>query len=143
MPDLNGLLQTVILVEDVAGACRFYEEVLGLRVLSGTGERGYTFVLPGGQLLGLVSREAAAEPRETPGGVVPPRVAPAGAAHSSAHISFAVSHSQLDSWRSHLQRHGVEVLNEVQWQRGGRSLYFRDPDGHLLELATPGVCDAY
>ena len=33
----------------------------------------------------------------------------------------------------------VLTRSVVVWEAGGRSLYFRDPDGHLLELATPGV----
>ena len=31
----------------------------------------------------------------------------------------------------------------TSWSRGGRSIYFRDPDGHLLELATPGLWAVY
>jgi hypothetical protein len=31
----------------------------------------------------------------------------------------------------------VDLLSEVAWEPGARSLYFRDPDGHLLELGTP------
>ena len=38
---------------------------------------------------------------------------------------------------------GIEIESEVTWTRGGRSLYFRDPDGHLVELATPGVWEVY
>jgi catechol 2,3-dioxygenase-like lactoylglutathione lyase family enzyme len=37
----------------------------------------------------------------------------------------------------------VEVPSTVEWDRGGHSLYFRDPDGHLLELAGPGLWDFY
>ena len=31
----------------------------------------------------------------------------------------------------------------TEWPRGGVSVYFRDPDGHLLELATPGLWEGY
>jgi hypothetical protein len=51
--------------------------------------------------------------------------------------AFAVAEAELQAWRTRLESHGVEVLSEVAWEQGARSLYFRDPDGHLLELATP------
>jgi hypothetical protein len=44
--------------------------------------------------------------------------------------------------RVHLRRrqsHGVTVEKEVEWPRGGKSLYFRDPAGNSVELVTPGV----
>ena len=31
----------------------------------------------------------------------------------------------------------------MNWERGGQSIYFRDPDGHLVELATPGIWAIY
>jgi hypothetical protein len=55
------------------------------------------------------------------------------------HIAFGVSSAALGSWRARLAKHNVEILKEVTWERGARSLYFRDPDGHMLELATPGI----
>jgi catechol 2,3-dioxygenase-like lactoylglutathione lyase family enzyme len=42
-----------------------------------------------------------------------------------------------------LAEHGVGIESEVQWDLGGTSLYFRDPDGHSVELATPGVWPIY
>ena len=38
---------------------------------------------------------------------------------------------------------GVAIEGRNDWERGGRSIYFRDPDGHLLELATPGLWSIY
>jgi len=37
----------------------------------------------------------------------------------------------------------VTIEGATDWSRGGRSIYFRDPDGHLLELATPGLWTVY
>jgi catechol 2,3-dioxygenase-like lactoylglutathione lyase family enzyme len=37
----------------------------------------------------------------------------------------------------------VPVESEVSWPQGGRSLYFLDPDGMVVELATPGLWRNY
>ena len=52
------------------------------------------------------------------------------------HIALAVgSHEELDAWRDYLRSHGVECTDV--FDRGGlRSVYLRDPDGHIVEIAT-------
>lgn len=150
MPAIERLLETFLVVERLRRACDFYRETLGLEPYGEPGERGCLFRLPGDQLLGLVAREAAAEANELPGGTVPAVLPPEGESARTAdrpaaraHLAFAVAADQLDAWRRRLEENGVAVEGEVTWERGGRSLYFRDPDGHLLELATPGLWDFY
>ena len=45
--------------------------------------------------------------------------------------------SEAPAWRAWLREQGVEIEREVGWPGGGLSLYFRDPAGNSLELATP------
>ncbi len=137
MPEVNGLLETVLFVEDVPRARAFYEDVLGFRNFAAD-ERGCGFIVAGREILLLVKQGVTAKPHVTPGGVIPPC-----GASGSIHLAFAISQSALDPWRKHLKGHDVEVRSEVTWERGGRSLYFRDPDGNLLELPTPGVWEVY
>jgi catechol 2,3-dioxygenase-like lactoylglutathione lyase family enzyme len=59
------------------------------------------------------------------------------------HVAFAVGPRQLAEWEAHLDRCNVAIEGRTIWPRGGRSVYFRDPDGHLLELATPGLWKIY
>lgn len=60
-----------------------------------------------------------------------------------AHVAFAVEADELDAWESRLADAGVAIESRVRWDRGGRSLYFRDPEGHSVELVTPGVWPTY
>jgi catechol 2,3-dioxygenase-like lactoylglutathione lyase family enzyme len=138
MPGVKGLLETALFVENLSRARDFYHQVVGLEKLQES-ESGCVFVVAKGQLLLLVTREKATVPSKTPGGEVPPCAAFPGRILGAAHIAFAVAEADLDAWRARLESHGVEVLSTVTWERGARSLYFRDPDGHLLELATPGL----
>ncbi len=137
MPEVAGLLETALWVADVPRACDFYEQVLGLRKIR-EDERGGAFAVPGGPVLLLSKQGSTREPKVTPGGVVPPC-----GASGSMHVAFAVPRSEMEAWRSWLESHGVEVESEVHWEHSGRSLYFRDPDGHLLELGTPGLWDSH
>lgn len=73
-----------------------------------------------------------------PGGVIPP--------HDGAgpvHVGFAVAPDALPKWEAHLAAHGVVIESHTTWDRGGTSINFRDPAGHLLELLTPGVWRIY
>jgi catechol 2,3-dioxygenase-like lactoylglutathione lyase family enzyme len=55
------------------------------------------------------------------------------------HLAFAIPYGELAAWETHLGNQGVAVESQIDWPRGGTSLYFRDPDGHSLEVATPGL----
>ena len=59
------------------------------------------------------------------------------------HVAFAISSADLPAWQSWLAANGITIEEKRTWERGGISLYFRDPDRHLIELATPGVWSIY
>lgn len=130
---VNGILETLLFVDDLQRATDFYERVLGLRRFPEGG-----FLVAPGQLLLFAKNGTTLAPKQLPGGTIPP----CGATGSS-HVAFAIAAADLDMWRTHLQAMGVADISEMRWDRGGHSLYFRDPDGHLLELATPGVWSVY
>jgi len=91
----------------------------------------------------LVLRNAAQNSNTTSSGtVLPPCALPEQSGRGPGHVAFGITSDALDSWRARLRKHGVEILSEVNWERGARSLYFRDPDGHLIELATAGIWEA-
>lgn len=137
MPAISGLKETALYVDDVDRAVRFYRDVLGLAILA-RDERFCALDVNGRHVLLLFLRGASNQTAALPGGTIPPHDG-----SGPIHAGFAVEAAELEAWESHLAEHGVQVLSHVDWPRGGRSLYFRDPDGHLLELLTPGVWATY
>ena len=59
------------------------------------------------------------------------------------HLAFGIGLADLDEWETRLNEMQVPIESRVDWARGGKSLYFRDPDGHSVELATPGTWVVY
>jgi catechol 2,3-dioxygenase-like lactoylglutathione lyase family enzyme len=128
---MNGVLEVALYVDDIDRALAFYQSVLGFDLVDG-GERLFALRIAERQLLLLCKRRASA-------------AMPLGAhdADGRQHVAFAIAASDLPSWETRLAERGVAIEERRQWPRGGVSLYFRDPDGHLLELATPGVWSIY
>lgn len=133
MPALHGVLETSLYVADLKRSVEFYRRVFGLATL-GSDERFCALELQGRHVLLLFQRGTCNEPVTIPGGTIPPHD---GAGH--LHVAFAIPLLELTAWEAHLGAQGVPIESRVKWPRGGTSLYFRDPDGHLVELATPGV----
>jgi len=138
-PQLNGLVETALFVEDLSRAAAFYEQVLGLNKVKAS-DTGCVFRVGNQRYLLIVSRKAAHAPNKTASGdVLPPCALPHHDGRGPGHIAFGVSKESLDSWRARLTKDHVDLLREITWESGARSLYFRDPDGYMIELATPGI----
>ncbi|HXY30060.1 MAG TPA: VOC family protein [Gemmatimonadaceae bacterium] len=136
-PTITRMLETALYVDDIERATAFYRDVMGFRVLD-AGPRLVALDAGQGTLLLLFRRGATVTGAQTPGGWIPPHDGT-----GDAHIAFAVPADDLARWESQLSAHGVAIESRVSWGRGGRSIYFRDPDGHSLELATPGTWPTY
>jgi len=137
MPGLSGVLETCLYVEDLDRASRFYEEVLGLRRIEGD-DRLRAFSVADRDVLLLFKIGASNRPASIAGQTIPPHDG-----RGPDHFALAIPAAELLAWEEHLAAHGVAIESRVRWARGGTSLYFRDPDGNLGELATPGLWEIY
>lgn len=133
MPDLLGVLETVLYVDDFERACPFYEQVLGLNSIYRDSRLCAYDVGARGVLL-LFLRGHSLETVRLPGGTIPPHDG-----SGPVHIAFSIAAGDLGDWESRLGAAGIGIEGRTTWSRGGISIYFRDPDNHLLELATPGL----
>ena len=137
MPKIEGVLETALYVDDMARSVSFFRDVLGLEPMLET-ERLTAFDAGRQTVLLVFLRGASTEDMASERGVV--------AGHDGSgplHMAFAVSAESYDEWERHLRASGVKIRSEMSWPRGGRSLYFEDPDGHVLEVATPGLWANY
>ena len=136
-PALRGVLETALYVDDIDRAARFYEGVLALPGLTGD-NRFRAYDVAGRSVLLLFKRGETLETVHMPGGTIPPHDG-----QGPLHVCFSIGAEDLPAWERQLGQHGVEIEGRTRWNRGGESIYFRDPDGHLLELATPGLWETY
>lgn len=137
LPPLGRIVETAVYVADLARARDFYVSVLGARVLLDT-PRLAALDVNGESVLLLFQRGATLAPLETPGGTVPQH-----GGEGVQHFAFAIAQANVAAWIAWLEESGVAIESRVQWPRGGESIYFRDPDGHSVELITPGLWATY
>jgi catechol 2,3-dioxygenase-like lactoylglutathione lyase family enzyme len=132
-PPLAGLLETALYAGDMARARSFYEGVLGLSPMFAD-ERLTAYPVGGRSALLVFLRGSTTATVHLPGGTIPPHDGIGG-----VHAALAVTAEALPAWEARLAGHGIAIEGRTRWPRGSISVYFRDPDGNLLELATPGL----
>jgi catechol 2,3-dioxygenase-like lactoylglutathione lyase family enzyme len=137
MPEVTGILEAALYVADLERAARFYAELLGFERIA-EDARFCAFGVAGRQVLLLFLKGGSVAGKQIPGGKIP-----AHDADGQMHVAFSIDEDQWTPWLERLAALGIPVESEVQWPRGGRSIYFRDPDGHSIEFVTPGCWSVY
>ena len=123
-PEVEGIDHFVITVADIEATLAFYERALGLRIVRSPGRPAALAF--GSQKINVHQADGAFEPK-----ALRPT---AGAADFCL-----VTGRALDEIVGRLRSHGVDIeLGPVE-RTGARgamtSIYFRDPDGNLIEVS--------
>ena len=134
---ITGVVETTISVEDVARSAEFYRRLFGFESQV-CEERFCAFTIVPGQLLLIFKRGGTLEPVILPGGTIPPHDG-----QGKMHFALGIPADDFNAWLGRLRSFGIDVESVVEWPRGGKSIYFRDPDQHCVELLTPGVWENY
>ncbi len=130
---LRGLHHLTAICRDLERTTAFYRDVLGLSLVGDAindddpGARHCWFGFGGAERTTLVSFLEYPDMEPGQHGV--------GATH---HFAFLVETAQeQEAWLAYLRECGV-ACSEIFERDGFRSIYLRDPDGHIVEIATRG-----
>jgi catechol 2,3-dioxygenase-like lactoylglutathione lyase family enzyme len=122
---IDRIDHVVLTVKNVDATCEFYMRVLGMRVVTFAGDR--KALAFGRQKLNLHEAGREFEPkahRPTPGSV----------------DLCLITDTPLDAVADHLRRCDVAIIEGPVPKTGAtgpiRSVYFRDPDANLIEVAN-------
>ena len=130
-PNTEGILESSLYVTDVVRSVQFYQKIFGFRVISDFGGRGCAMKAGNRQVL-LIFKKGGSRDIPSPHD-----------GDGELHLAFAIASADLASWEAWLAENGIAVEEKRTWELGGQSIYFRDPDRHLLEIASPGVWSIY
>lgn len=129
-PKLQSLDHLVLTVTDLDTTVAFYRDILGMEAEQFTPADGSTrWALKfGSQKINLHVAGAEFDPKAT--SPVP----------GSADLCF-LSDMPVNKWGEHLNRHDINIEEGPVPRTGAAckilSIYLRDPDGNLIEIANP------
>ncbi len=129
-PSLSGVLETALYFTDERRTERFYSDVLGLRLVGREPGRSLFYRTGNGMLL-LFDPHATRQE-----GPLPPH-----GAEGPVHVCLLAAPGAYEPWKARLHEEGVAILQETRWDRG-ISIYFHDPAGNLLEIASADIWPA-
>jgi catechol 2,3-dioxygenase-like lactoylglutathione lyase family enzyme len=151
-PKLRGLSHLALVSGDMARTVAFYQGVLGMPLVKTMdvpgGGQHFFFDIGNGDCLAFFWWEHTAPP--APGVAAPDGVYDHSAVGSMHHVAFQVDPEDLDQCRALLEEHGISYVfmshdldggwsrkpEDVNEQTFAATVYFRDPDGIVLEFCA-------
>jgi catechol 2,3-dioxygenase-like lactoylglutathione lyase family enzyme len=127
---ITGVYETVIYAADVPATAAFYADALGLRLVDGPDELAAAFRLDDEGVLLIFDPSRAS---------LPGRPVPSHGSSGPGHVAFRADDGTLAAWAETLRGRGIEIEQEVDWDRRGRSIYVRDPAGNSVELVEGDI----
>ncbi|MDR8392992.1 VOC family protein [Aliifodinibius sp. S!AR15-10] len=126
----NQIKETSLYVKDLDRTEAFYSGKLQLEVI-GKEEGRHIFFKSGFSILlcFIADKTKAGENL------------PSHYGEGNMHIAFEVPKEEYEATKAWLQSRGIEIEHEQSWGRDFKSCYFRDPDGHSLEIVPSGMWD--
>ena len=115
--------ETCLYVQDLDRTEAFYHQKLGFPVIGKVAGR-HVFFRAGTSVLLCFIAEVTREDTK-----LPPHFGT-----GNLHLAFEVKEEEYQEWKRKITEAGISILHEQMWKRGRHSFYFRDPDGHLLEI---------
>jgi catechol 2,3-dioxygenase-like lactoylglutathione lyase family enzyme len=129
----HAVLETSLYISDLDRAVKFYREALGLRLIEDKyfeGGRGAALQVGSGPSILLLFRAELT----LQGGMLLPH-----GTTGPGHVAFRIEAEEIPAWRERLRDYGVAIEQEFAFGNNPPSIYFRDPDGNVLELAVAGI----
>ncbi|KAL3707980.1 hypothetical protein TMatcc_005962 [Talaromyces marneffei ATCC 18224] len=149
-PPISHILETCLYVRDIEKSANFYKSALNMEPFLAT-PRVTAFNLGSTTLLlfklGATHQDITVNSEKSHG--VIPGHGPTESLFQNGnslkqHFCFAVkSPRDVDEWSTHFDKLGVRILGRMDWELGGKSVYFEDPDGHVGEIGSRGIWKHY
>lgn len=119
---IRHLDYTIIFARDMPAMRRFYEQVMQLPIHNELGPQWIAYKV-GSNILTLTERGLMFDDEPTPRGAL------------SLQLAFRVAPAEVDACAQELAEAGVEIeMSPTNQPWGHRTLFFRDPDGNVLEI---------
>lgn len=118
-----SIYETSLYVTDLEISANFYKKLFEFETLA-EGDRLIALNVCNKQVLLLFKKGASGKLEKG-----------AHDANGVIHIAFSINKEDFFKWKEKLKSHNISIEDERKWEPGGTSIYFRDPDGHLVELA--------
>jgi len=126
---IRRILETALYCDDLARTARFYATLLDVSPML-SGDR--LVALDSGEGTVLLLFSAATRDRSTR-----TAVSCRGTTARPGPSCVCDRTRRCAGWERRLGELGIAIESRVTWERGGESIYFRDPENRSVELATP------